>query len=105
MALATGAMLFVYSPLLGAFTSLTALAYVGVRAIYVKRLQHATVSSLTEDARRQSMLLESIRGAQTLKLFGKTGWQSSRFAHRSAAAIAASIAVQRLVLSQSAHHW
>lgn len=99
MALATGAMLFVYSPLLGAFTSLTALAYVGVRAIYVKRLQHATVSSLTEDARRQSMLLESIRGAQTLKLFGKTGWQSSRFANRSAAAIAASIAVQRTSLS------
>lgn len=99
MALATGAMLFVYSPLLGAFTSLTALAYVGVRALYVKRLQHATVSSLTEDARRQSMLLESIRGAQTLKLFGKTGWQSSRFANRSAAAIAASIAVQRTSLS------
>lgn len=99
MALATGAMLFVYSPLLGTFTGLTALAYVGVRAIYVKRLQHATVSSLTEDARRQSMLLESVRGAQTLKLFGKTGWQSSRFANRSAAAIGAAIAVQRTSLS------
>jgi ATP-binding cassette subfamily B protein RaxB len=102
MSVATGIMLFIYSPLLAAFTLCAALAYIAIRLAYVKRLRLSTVSSLIEDARRQSLLLESIRGAQTLKLFGKTAWQASRYANRAAAAAGASAMVQRTTLTYNA---
>ncbi|WP_426788025.1 peptidase domain-containing ABC transporter [Xanthomonas campestris] len=102
MSIATGIMLFIYSPKLALFTIFASATYIAVRLAYLSRLKLNTVSALIEEARRQSLLLESIRGSQTLKLFGKTAWQASRYANRSAASIGASALVQRTTAAYSA---
>ena len=105
MAIATFVMLIVYSPKLTAVVCVTMLLYGLIRYVSYHPLRNASAEQLNLQAREQTLLLESIRSIQTVKLFGK---EDERRDKGSSAMIDASIRgaeTQRMALNLSgAHH-
>lgn len=81
LAVGTFAMLVLYSPRL-ALVALTAVAlYAALRAATFAPLRNATAEQIIHGARQQTHFLESVRGAQTIRLFGRgeqrrMGWMN-----------------------------
>ena len=76
--------LFLYSPMLAMIVVLAALTYLAVRIVFFSPLKRSTEESINAKAMEQSNFMESVRGIQTIKIFGKelfrrTLWQN-RFA-------------------------
>ncbi|WP_019832044.1 peptidase domain-containing ABC transporter [Sphingomonas sp. PR090111-T3T-6A] len=71
LALVTIALLFLYSPKLGAITVTGFLAAWVTRAISLRRVRSAQDASLGASAREQSHMIESLRGMTTIKIFNK----------------------------------
>ncbi|WP_326537889.1 peptidase domain-containing ABC transporter [Pseudorhodoferax sp.] len=81
MALATLAMMLVYSPLLAAVAMTAAVLYTLLRIALYAPVRLATQEQIVRGARQQSHLLESVRGMQSIKLFGRedqrgANWQN-----------------------------
>jgi ATP-binding cassette subfamily B protein RaxB len=70
MVLATLAMMLLYSPRLVVVTLLAVAAYLAVRLMCLRSLRVATEEHVICASRQQGHLLETIRGIQTIKLFG-----------------------------------
>lgn len=71
MALTTMIMLFVYAPFL-AFLVLIALAlYTVIRLLWYRPLRNITEESIVVGAKESSNFMETIRAAQSIKIFGK----------------------------------
>lgn len=71
MAIATLAMMLVYSPKLAAITLIAVVLYLGLRAALFRPLRATTERQLVSAARQQSHLLESLRGMQSVKVAGQ----------------------------------
>lgn len=71
MAVATLAMMLVYSPKLAAVTLVAVALYLALRALAFRPLRSTTEQQLVAAARQQSHLLESLRGMQSLKVSGQ----------------------------------
>ncbi|WP_290890436.1 peptidase domain-containing ABC transporter [Arenimonas sp.] len=71
MAVATLAMMLVYSPRLALVTLATVMLYLVLRALSYRPLRNATEQQLVAGALQQSHLLESLRGMQSLKVAGQ----------------------------------
>jgi len=74
-------MLFLYSPLLAAIVVGTALLYALFRLAVYRPFRRLTEEAIVAGAKEDSNFLETIRGAQSIKLFGheaqrQTGWQN-----------------------------
>jgi ATP-binding cassette subfamily B protein RaxB len=71
MAVATFAMMMLYSPLMGMIVVATVALYALVRAVSYRPLREASLEAIALGAREQSYFLESIRAIQAIKLFGR----------------------------------
>jgi ATP-binding cassette subfamily B protein RaxB len=77
MALGTLLMIFIYSPLLGAIVAGTALFYLALRLALYRPLRQRHEDRIVAAAREQSTFIESVRGIQSIKVFGHEAQRQS----------------------------
>ncbi len=71
LVIATVVMMFLYSPRLTLIASVAVLAYLGIRLAMFRALREATAEQIIHAAKQQTHFLESVRGVQSLRLFGR----------------------------------
>jgi len=96
MAFATLALMFVYSPLLGAVAVTALLLFVALRIGFLHALRMRNVDAITTAARENSSFIESIRGIAALKAFGQEANRQRIWQQRKAEAVNAEIRLGRL---------
>jgi ATP-binding cassette subfamily B protein RaxB len=101
MVLVTLAMMLVYSPRLTAVAALAVCGYGLLRWAMFRPLREATEETLIHEARQNSHFLESLRGAQAIKLFSAQADRGSRFANLVVEQMNASLAGRKLELWMS----
>ncbi|CAN5184102.1 peptidase domain-containing ABC transporter [soil metagenome] len=98
MVIITLAMMWIYSPLLSAVALLAVAAYGLLRWAFFRPLREASEEALVHEARQNSHFLESLRGAQAIKLFNAQAERSASFANLVVEQMNANIATRRLDL-------
>jgi ATP-binding cassette, subfamily B, bacterial CvaB/MchF/RaxB len=98
MSIATLAMMLVYSPKLAAITVVAVLAYALLRFASYIPLKHATEEEIVHSAKQQSHFLETVRGVQSLKLFGRQEERKSRWLNLVLDTTNCSIRTQKLAI-------
>lgn len=79
MAIATLAMMLLYSPVLVAVTMAALALYLLLRLLTFGHLRHGSEQQLVEAARQQSHFFETIRGIQSVKVAGNEAQRTSGF--------------------------
>lgn len=79
MAIATLAMMLLYSPVLVAVTLVALSLYLLLRLLTFGHLRHGSEQQLVEAARQQSHFFETIRGIQSVKVAGNEAQRTSGF--------------------------
>jgi ATP-binding cassette subfamily B protein RaxB len=98
MAIATVAMMFHYSPRL-AWISLAGVAlYATIRAFAYGPLRRVNEEQIVHSARQQSTFLETLRGIQSLRLFGREDERQVRWLNQVTDATNSSIRAQRFLI-------
>lgn len=100
MAIFTLAIMFFYSPTLSLVALIAFALYVVVRAVTFRIERDAQEASIVTGAKVQSMMIETLRGITTLRLFGKEVERHTLWQTKSVDAINASIAVSRISIWQ-----
>jgi ATP-binding cassette subfamily B protein RaxB len=82
LVLGTAIMMMIYSPRLSAVACLALGLYVAMRWMIFHALRDATSEQIIHAARQQTHFLESVRGAQSIRLFGRgeercAGWMNA----------------------------
>ena len=98
MVIVTLAMMWIYSPLLSAVALLAVTAYGLLRWAFFRPLREASEEALVHEARQNSHFLESLRGAQAIKLFNAQAERSASFANLVVEQMNANIATRRFDL-------
>lgn len=98
MAVATLAMMAAYSPALSAIAVAAVVAYAVMRALWYGPLRRATEEHIVHAARQQSHFLETVRGVQSIKLFGRQEERRARWLNLVVDATNRDVAVQKLTL-------
>ena len=98
MVIITLAMMWIYSPLLSAVALLAVAAYGLLRWAFFRPLREASEEALVHEAQQNSHFLESLRGAQAIKLFNAQAERSARFSNLVVEQMNANIATRRLDL-------
>ncbi|PWB67479.1 MAG: ABC transporter, partial [Betaproteobacteria bacterium] len=98
MALATLAMMLVYSSALTGLAVAAVVAYAASRAAFYSPLRRATEEHIVHAARQQSHFLETVRGVQSIKLFGRQEERRSRWLNLVVDAVNRDLVVQKLSL-------
>lgn len=101
MALATLGLMAIYSPSLTCVVALGAAIYCLSRLAWFHTYREANLSQIVADARQQTSLIESIRGASTIQLNNQAADHTSRFLRHTSDALETRVQVQRLSLSFS----
>jgi ATP-binding cassette, subfamily B, bacterial CvaB/MchF/RaxB len=79
MAIATLAMMLVYSAWLTALAAAAVAVYGALRWAFYEPLRRATEEHIVHTAKQQSHFLETVRGVQSIKLFGRQEERRSRW--------------------------
>lgn len=79
MAIATLAMMLIYSAKLALVTLLAMVLYLGLRALAFRPLRTTTEHQLIASAKQQSHLLESLRGIQSIKVSGQEAFRQGAY--------------------------
>ncbi|MCM2328279.1 MAG: peptidase domain-containing ABC transporter [Lysobacter sp.] len=98
MAVATLAMMLVYSGTLTAIAVAAVAAYAASRTAFYAPLRRATEEHIVHAARQQSHFLETVRGVQSIKLFGRQEERRSRWLNLVVDTVNRDLAVQKLSL-------
>ncbi len=98
MVLITLVMMWIYSPRLALVALAAVLAYGLLRWVYFRPLRLASEEALVHEARQTSHFLESLRGAQAVKLFNAQADRSARFANLVVETMNALLGTHRLEL-------
>jgi ATP-binding cassette subfamily B protein RaxB len=98
MALATLAMMAAYSLTLTAVAVAAVCAYGALRLAFYDPLRRATEEHIVHAAKQQSHFLETVRGVQSIKLFGRQEERRSRWLNLVVDAVNRDLAGQRLTL-------
>jgi ATP-binding cassette subfamily B protein RaxB len=98
MAIATLAMMAAYSLALTAVAVATVCAYGALRLAFYDPLRRATEEHIVHAAKQQSHFLETVRGVQSIKLFGRQEERRSRWLNLVVDAVNRDLAGQRLTL-------
>ncbi|MBX3714485.1 MAG: peptidase domain-containing ABC transporter [Burkholderiales bacterium] len=98
MALATLAMMLVYSGKLTALAVAAVAAYAVSRGAFYAPLRRATEEHIVHASRQQSHFLETVRGVQSIKLFGRQEERRSRWLNLVVDAVNRDLVVQKLSL-------
>ena len=99
MALATLAMLLLYSPWLAAITLGAFALYAVLRTVSYGIFREANLGQIVAQARQQSQFLEAVRGVQTIRLHNQVAHHAARYANKTADTLNRGIAIQRLNLT------
>lgn len=95
MGMATLAMIFVYSPILGAVVVAAFLCYAAVRLGLYRLLRERTQEVIRSKAQEESTLIETLRAMQTLKLFNRESDREGQWLNRYADVVSASVHLGR----------
>ena len=98
MAAATIAMMIVYSATLTAVAASAVAAYGMLRWAFYDPLRRATEEHIVHTAKQQSHFLETVRGVQSIKLFGRQEERRSRWLNLVVDAVNQDLATQKLGL-------
>jgi ATP-binding cassette subfamily B protein RaxB len=98
MAAATLAMMLVYSGALAALAIAAVALYALLRWAFYDPLRRATEEHIVHTAKQQSHFLETVRGVQSIKLFGREGERRSRWLNLVVDAVNQDLATQKLGL-------
>ncbi|MFK7891213.1 MAG: peptidase domain-containing ABC transporter [Granulosicoccus sp.] len=101
MAITTLIMMSVYSTHLSTVVVLAALSYATIRLILYRPLRQAQEEEITRGAKRQTNFLETARGIQSIKLFGRQAQRQAQYEQLMVEQFNAGIHVQRLGLIYS----
>ena len=101
MALATLAMMFVYSPLLASVAVAALAVFAALRIATFRHLRRITVDAIAAKAEESSTMIETIRGIATVKLFGRERDRLRLWQNRRADAINADIRLGRMTIAFS----
>ncbi|WP_310387304.1 peptidase domain-containing ABC transporter, partial [Roseateles sp.] len=104
MVIITLAMMWIYSPRLSGVALLAVAAYGLLRWAFFGPLREASEEALVHEAKQNSHFLESLRGAQAIKLFNAQAERSAAFANLVVEQMNAGIAVRRLDLWMDVGH-
>ena len=100
---ATLSLMFFYSPGTASVSVVAATLYALLRTALAHRLREATAEQILHTARQQTHFLESVRGVQSIRLFGKTQDRQSSWMNTLADQVNAELHVARVtVLLQNA---
>jgi ATP-binding cassette, subfamily B, bacterial CvaB/MchF/RaxB len=104
LVLATFVLMLLYSPTLSAIAVLAVIAYAALRAFVFRPLREANAEQIAHAARQQSHFLESARGIQGIRLFGRGPERQAGWRNRLVEQINAEVRIARLTISyQSAN--
>ncbi|GGC41510.1 ABC transporter [Siccirubricoccus deserti] len=95
MALATLAMIFVYSAQLALVTLAALLFYVVLRLVHYRRFRDLNEAKIQADAQENSNFIETARAIQTVKLFNRESDREAQWLNRYADAVNADIRLGR----------
>ncbi len=98
MAIATFAMMMVYSTTLTAVAACAVAVYGALRWTFYDPLRRATEEHIVHTAKQQSHFLETVRGVQSIKLFGRQEQRRSRWLNLVVDAVNTDLATQKLGL-------
>src|SRR5438034_2115321 len=98
MAIATLAMMLVYSVMLAAIAMSAVAVYGILRWAFYEPLRRATEEHIVHTAKQQSHFLETVRGVQSIKLFGRQEERRSRWLNLVVDAVNQDLATQKLGL-------
>ena len=98
MAIATVAMMLVYSAALTAVAIIAVSLYGLLRWIFYDPLKRATEEHIVHAAKQQSHFLETVRGVQSIKLFGRQEERRSRWLNLVVDAVNQDLVTQKLGL-------
>ena len=98
MAIATLAMMLVYSLALSAVAISAVLVYGALRWAFYDPLRRATEEHIVHTAKQQSHFLETVRGVQSIKLFGRQEERRSRWLNLVVDAVNQDLVTQKLGL-------
>lgn len=98
MALVTLAMMLVYSPMLTAIALVAVAFYAALRWAFYQPLRRATEEHIVHSAKQQSHFLETVRGVQSIKLFGRQEERRCRWLNLVVDAVNQDVATQKLGL-------
>ena len=98
MALATLAMMLVYSAWLTAVALTAVMLYGLLRWSFYDPLRRATEEHIVHSAKQQSHFLETVRGVQSIKLFGRQEERRSRWLNLVVDAVNQDLVTQKLTL-------
>jgi ATP-binding cassette subfamily B protein RaxB len=98
MAVATLAMMLVYSGMLTTAACASVVLYGVLRWIFYDPLKRATEEQIVHTAKQQSHFLETVRGVQSIKLFGRQEERRSRWLNLVVDAVNQDLVTQKLGL-------
>lgn len=98
VALSTLVLLFAYSGTLGMLTAASFCIYALLRVVMFAQFQEAQHEQIVADANRDTLVMELLRGVQSVRLLNGTTRMSARFANLAADAINKSFVTHRLSL-------
>lgn len=98
MAIATLAMLLVYSSWLALLTLGAFVLYGFLRFTSYRMVREANLGQIVAQAKQQSQFLEAVRGVQTIRLYNQVAEHAARYANKATDTLNRGIAVQRLSL-------
>ncbi len=98
MAVLTLAMMLIYSRALAALTLIAFVLYAGLRASSYRVFREANLGSIVAAAKQQSQFLESVRGAQTIRLYHRVAHHAGRYLNAATETANRNIEVQRYSL-------
>ncbi|RRS10432.1 peptidase domain-containing ABC transporter [Pseudoalteromonas sp. J010] len=87
MAVITLAMIFFYSPMLSAVVLVAVIAYAAIRIAMYKPFRNISEQEIMARAEENSNFMETVRGIQTIKLFGSEVKREGQWQNRYASAI------------------
>ena len=99
MAAATFAMMLVYSALLAALAVAAVAAYGAMRWAFYEPLRRATEEHIVHNAKQQSHFLETVRGVQSIRLFGRQEERRARWLNLVVDAVNQDLVAQKLGLA------
>jgi len=95
MGVATLAVIFIYSPLLGVVVGLAFLVYLAVRLALYRQFRERAEATIGSKAQENSTLIETLRAIQSLKLFNRESERESQWLNRYASVISAAVRMGR----------
>jgi ATP-binding cassette subfamily B protein RaxB len=104
MVLITLVMMWIYSPRLALIALGAVIAYGLLRWAYFRPLRQASEEALVHEARQTSHFIESLRGAQAVKLFNAQADRGARFANLVVEHMNAQLGARRLELGMGVAH-